>query len=440
MLAVGLVAYAALIWVGYPDFYSIQDERAYLARAVTLSAADAGFDGAAVPGFDKYPPGQGFLLAMAMWVGPDAIHAVNPIALILLAVVAAAVFREREIPEYFALLVVFHPALFLFSRTLMADLPAAAVFLTGLRLLVDRRRLWFPGALLLSLATGLRVAMAPFAGVALLWIAWHERESRVRAWLAAGFALGLAPLVYQLWVSSFFAGYAYDVGSTSLANVLPNSFRYVLSLSLIYPLMLMFGLVQRYRRDRLLKALCLLALVFFPAFPGYMGGGDAATRLVLAQRYFLFVIPLLLIGYSQLLHRRVLTSRLRAGVGLVAAFAACAVITAAHQEVLARNRSAHEAIYAATSTGALLVTDDRTAELIRPGADPRRHLNTEGREMEELLQAIDRAADVEVFFVELLREPGDQWPAGGALRQRYRTALVDSRDGEWRLRIYRLER
>ena len=441
LLPIGIAVYALLFLAFYPPFYASQDERTYLAKAFSLSQGEL-FHSVPPPGemwIDKYPPGQALLLAAALKFGDWAIALVNPIALILATLILADLLRKRSVPEHFALLLLFHPAMFLFSRTIMADVTSAFAFLLSFWLLLERRRSWLLGGLALGFTVSLRVAMLPFAALGLVWVLWREREPAVLWRVASGFALGLIPFVYYLQQSQLLSGYAHDVQSMSASNIVPHSALYFVSLNIVYPAMFLIGLTQRYRKETFLKITCLLALMFFPIFTRHPG--EELKLLVLVQRYFLFIIGPLLIGYSLFLKQRIIVDTRRfltLGTLLVAAAIAVSV---AHQDLLNRNAGFHQTIYEHTADEALLITDDRTVELIQDAAGRRLTLNAElVGSVEDIVRQIDASGSRDVFLIYMRRERDEQWAMGDAILERYEWVQTVSRTDKWHLQLFQLAR
>ena len=441
LLPIGIVVYALLFLGFYPTFYASQDERIYLAKAFSLSQGEL-FHSAPPPGemwIDKYPPGQALLLTAAMQIGDWAIALVNPLALVLATLILAAILRKRAVPEYFALLLLFHPAMFLFARTIMADVTSAFAFLLAFWLLLEERRAWLWGALALGFTVSLRVAMLLFAVFGLVWVIWREREATVLWKIGLGFALGAAPFLYYLRQSQLMSGYAHDVDSISAANIAPHAALYFASLNIIFPAMFLIGMIQRYRGELFPKLTAALALMFFPMFTRHPGEG--LELVVLVQRYFLFVIGPLLIGYSLFLKERVLVDTRRFLALGALLLAAGVALSAAHQDVLNRNAAFHKTIYEHTTSGSLLITDDRTVELIQDAAGRRLALNTElMKTVEDVARRIDAAGSRDVFLIYMRREPGEQWPLGDAILERYEWTSVVNRTDKWDLQLFHLAR
>ena len=311
LLPAGLAFYWLCHGAFYPPFYGIEDERVYLAKAHRIAQGELA---PAVSEEDlwleRHPPGYPFLLAGFLSIHDEAVYLLNPALLTLTTVLLAAILRRHAVPEYFALLLTFHPTVFVFSRTIMSDIAAAFFFLAGIWLLLYRRRALFTGGLALGCAISTRVALVPWSGLLLLYALWHRTDTRERMRLAFGFVLGVIPFLGYLLQSHGLASYVeQDVRSIVVSSVVTHAAVHLISLNLIYPLMFVVAMRARYTHDVILKTIAVLAVVVFSL---RSPGGDAdVVSVVLYQRLFLFVVGPILIGYAIILSRTILTSEIR---------------------------------------------------------------------------------------------------------------------------------
>ena len=446
LLPAGIILYWICYGTFYPEFYSIQDERAYLAKAYSLSQGylfpDNADTGAAW--IDRYPPGQALLLCGLLKISYHSIYLLNPVFLTLIAFVLATLLEENGAPRYFAVLALFHPAMLLFSRTLMSDIPAAFFFLLAVWLLLYRHDLLVLGAFALGFTISLRVALVPFAGLGILYILWQQKEFHSRVKIFAGFVLGVVPFFYYMYQSDFFSAYAVsDVPRISLWNFFPHVGIYLLGLNLIYPFLFILGVIPRYKEDLFLKTTCVVALLFFPFF-GRHPFDDLITALIIDQRFFLFTISPLLIGYALFLKRTLITTEIRFLAVLVILVVGSFAASLLHQEALKQNKALNSIIYENTTAGSLLVTDDSVEELILDIFGERKVLNTgernveqsKGQALHEIFQQINAFGSEKIFLVYLDRG-GEKWREGDAILAHYRSKEVASYRGGWHSEILR---
>lgn len=446
LLPAGIILYWICYGTFYPEFYSIQDERAYLAKAHSLSQGYVFPENAEneASWIDRYPPGQALLLSGLLKIGYHSIYLLNPVFLTLIAFILAALLEENGVPRYFAVLALFHPAMLLFSRTLMSDIPAAFFFLLAVWLLLYRHNTLFLGAFALGFTVSLRVAMTPFAGLGLLYVLWQQKESQAGVKILAGFFLGIIPFFYYIYQSSFFSAYAIsDVPRISLWNFFPHVAIYLLALNVIYPFLFVLGVMPRYKGDLFLKTTCVLALLFFPFF-GRHPFDDLITALIIDQRFFLFTISPLLVGYSLFLKRTLITNEIRFLAVLIILVVGSFAASLLHQEALKQNKALNTVIYENTTAGSLLITDDSVEELILDIFGQRKVLNTGERDVEqskdqalhETFRQINAFGSGKIFLVYLDRG-GERWRDGDSILAHYRSKEVANYRGGWHSGILR---
>ncbi len=448
----GVILYWICHIVFYPGYYSIQDERVYLARAHEISRgvffpAETARSDAAVS-MDKYPAGAALLLSLFLKVHPRAVYLLNPILLTLLTLMLAHILRRCKIPEYFALLALFHPVMLIFSRTVMSDPPAAFFFLLAVLLLFYHKKALFFGALALGFTLSLRVALAPASSLVFLIALWRFKKERLAFFLLlAGFLLGVAPFMLYLRQTDLFApaAYASDIKNVSAFLFFPRFLHNFLSLNLIYPGMLVIGLIPRYKESVAVKSACVTAVAILSFFVLFTGG-EGVMGLALTQRFFLFILAPLLIGYSRFLHQRVFTSPNRFIILFIPLVAGAFVLAPIHQKRLDRNRAFHDVIYQHTTENALLIIDDKSEELAWDPSGARRILNIEiAREPARILAHVEKAQSrgADVFVILLDRDPGKKrTPGHGApftfILNHFKAEEVAAHENEWQLKILKL--
>ena len=445
ILPAGIILYWGCYGIFYPHFYSTQDERVYLAKAHAVSQGNLfpeNLDRSSL-WMERYPSGQALLLSAFLQVGYSSVYLLNPTFLTLLVLILAALLEKNGVPRYFALLALFHPAFLLFSRTLLSDIPAAFFFLLALWLLLSLRQAYFFGAFALGFTVSLRVAMLPFASLCLLYVLWKLSTIRNAGQILGGFALGALPFFFYLYQSNFLSSYvASDVPQISLGNFFPHLAIYFLGLNTIYPLMFILGIIPRYREAFFFKTICLAALLFFPFFMlADPGDKTLLTLLILCQRFFLFIMGPLLIGYSLFLSRKLITNEQRF-LPLILLLAVGAFGGSfLHQRMLDQNKSIHDAIYAYTPPGSILIVDDSAQELILNmfgeriivETGEREPFQAERRALQEIFHEIDSFRSDAIFLIDWDRGDQTQWNAGKAILERYQSEEIVNQSNEGRI-------
>lgn len=412
-LPVGIFFFWICYLIYYPNFYAFIDEQIYLEKAYQLSqgvfsqgetseSLDVNID-------ERYPPGQSILIAILLNFGYKYIFLLNPFLLTLTTLILARMMMHYSIPDYFALLVLFHPTMFILSRTIMSDIPAAFFFLLSVWILFFRKKAHFVGAAALGFCISLRVAMIPFSGLCIVYALFQQRNNlRHVLQILAGFFLGIIPFLIYIYQANIFSSTVYGNEMPSMGNVIPHAAAYFISLNLIYPLMFILGIFPRYKNGWLLKSICVMAFVFFPFFL-LTRFSNLSIELVLNQRYLIFVIGLLLIGYSQFLSKKIITNEIRFSFVFLSLVVGAFVISSMHQAYLNQNYTFHKVIYKHTTEGSLIIVDDRSYELIQSVFGDRKIINTElVQSNEQVFRQIELFLPGEVYLINLDRRDGER--------------------------------
>ena len=370
-----------LLWVlWYPPAISISDESAYLTQA-QLFAAGKVTDDATVRtvgmietprGWVSWrPPGWSLVLAPAQWIHWRAGFLV-PLACVLLAALFCAAALERNgIAGAWALLLPLHPAVVLYSRTMMSE--ALALLVVAVAVWAsdpDRPRSLIAG-LTIGVMPGVREALLPIAVV--LGVLTAARLRRAAGFAAIGpLALGAAAPLLAL------AAYNHAVfgdpfwlrvtipGEIDLSTAHERGLFYLLALNLLWPGMLVGACAAQHRRRLDVVLLTATGFGVYSAYYWVDRRYGMPTDLVVGLRFFVPLLPVLLLGYAALLHRsweRWVPSARVPVAAAVLLVAADAVVVAAHQQFLAavaRRRDA--AVEAAREAGAV-VAHGSAAEL-----------------------------------------------------------------------------
>jgi hypothetical protein len=396
------------MWVAwYPSAIGIQDEAAYLAHARIVARGN--LTGAA-PGdltismietprgvVSKYPPGQAVVLAPTQW-GPWRMAFVIPLALLLTTtwMAAAALQRDNRSPLW-AALILFHPTLLLYARTLMSDVTVAACLTAAFLWSDDRRARPFLAGMALGAAPFIRMAALPVAGalgILMLWRLAAQRRYRAVTIAVAGALIPLATLAAynafvfgEVWVRRApMSGY-FD-WPTSPGRAL----FYLVALNLVWPL-LAFGIATS-RHLRRLEAQVVLGISFV-VFSGYYFVDrrfGLPADFVVGLRFFVPILPILVIVYVERLEDWISRLGLRPvalAVGLAVAFLADAALVMRHQRFLDATAARREIAVAEANRSPAVVVHGSAAELMSPawGAPPFTLANS----VEEMLAKMDTA-------------------------------------------------
>ena len=388
-LAVALASLALLWALWYPPAISIMDESAYLTQAQLFAAGRVagGASARTVMMFEtprgwvsKYPPAQSLVLAPAQrlhW----RVGFLVPLACVLLSALFCAATLERNgIAGGWALLLPLHPAVVLYSRTMMSEALALLVVAVALWASDPERPRSFLAGLAIGAMPAVRTALLPVAAV--LGVLTALRRFR------SGGAAAVGPLAFgaalPLVALAAYNQAVFD-DPLSLRVALPGAMDwstaherglfYLLALNVLWPGMLVGACAAQHRRR---PDVMLLTAACFVVYSGYWFVDrryGLPADLVIGLRFFVPLLPVLVLGYAALLHRlwdrrgRSMRAPAAAAVLLVAADAA---VVAVHQEFLAATARRREAAVEAARGGDAVFAHWSAAELFNPawGAPP----------------------------------------------------------------------
>jgi hypothetical protein len=382
-LAALMLGYSVLFLTYYPPLAGIEDEVGFINQALVFSRGAVSAEGAGYADLDDFGlingwhvsmrnPGRSlvaipFLMAgglRALFVSGLVLH------LAMTATGAALLARLGKSPLWAALLL-FHPTLAIYSRTIMADGAAGAgLLLAGLFMTVSGAA----SAIGAGLSVGLAALMRYHAGLALpLAVAAivldRDRPRRYRdalLCLAAGATVGLLIVAYNLAVyGTALNPFTSRKGYFSKEFLLPHGLFYAGALMTIWPFMLPAPVLDRSRLRWLIRGVCgfFIASAIFYYF--HDRGKSWLETAVLGQRLIQVALPLWVVSYSVVIDERVVAPSRRwvqGRAGMVLTATTCVGLLAAnglafrnHQQHLNRLLAAREAAAAAIPSGSLVV-------------------------------------------------------------------------------------
>lgn len=319
---VGLVACIALFIVAYvyyfPKTYGIDDEVGFINQTVVWSKGAISAEGA---GFNQLPdllpfkgrhvpwrnPGRSIIaLPFYMAGGVGAIFVSSLLTHLALTLVLARILKRIGVSLLWAALVLFHPTLALYSRTIMADEAAGLFFSLAILAAVSgvrRRGLWagtaIGAAALMRYQSAIVLPIFAFA----LW----RKEGRREAFecLAAGACFGALIAAYNVWLYGNLMGVTKQA-YFSFVFVPRNLCFYFVALTLIYPLMFFAPLFDRSPARPFVLAICAPMLALLAPYYYIDTGATFKETLVLGQRLMQPALPAWIISYATVCERRAL--------------------------------------------------------------------------------------------------------------------------------------
>jgi hypothetical protein len=328
VLALAAAAYALV----FPFTVSISDEAFYAGQTLALlhghlvpTVADAlpiqaGHAAEAL----RYPPGWPLLLAPFRLLGFRPMFVAALLMHLLGGAVVARMLVRRGLPAWLAAAWVFHPVAWIFSRTLMSDVPAVTLLL----LAMDQWEEGKPGRSAFALGYSLFARVASLmaaAGVGLAVLAdgrWRWRDLFV---LALGpLAAGVAVVAFNRATQGSALGTWYGtegVNGLTGQSVPQHLLLYAGGLLLLPPFPLACLLLRPRRCDRWALA-ALPPLAFFVFYSYHDASASALETFVGGQRLVLAVHAVLLVSTMRVWSK---LPPLRFRAPVLALAAACAV-------------------------------------------------------------------------------------------------------------------
>lgn len=369
LLAVSILLYLVGFGVWYPPTHAIEDEVGFLNTALIWSKGALTSEDAGLGELNETQlgprgrvgwrnVGRSLLTAPVLaTLGYRATFAVGALIHVLLALVAGLALRRMGRSAAWALLLLWHPSLLLYSRTVMADTLGALALCAAAYTLLSKR--YVLAGLALGFACVARYHLgASIPIVVLTVLASCGRGPALRVVLGGG-AVGLCLFGYN----QLFFGHplgATGQGHFALRYLGQNLPHYASALILVWPGMLLAPLLwglwrwlrrgehvapEVDRRGALLLSLSLPLLLILLVYYFIDGQGRSFPyRVVLGQRLLLPAIPAFVLLYAQVLseefpgdlggeRRRVLWARL-APLVAVAGLVGGGAVMAKHQSYL----------------------------------------------------------------------------------------------------------
>jgi hypothetical protein len=386
-----MVGYGAIFLVYYPPLAGIEDEVGFINQALVWSRGAVSAEGAGYTDLWDFwlidgwhlaarHPGRSlvalpFLLAgglRAVFVSGLVLH------LAMTATGAVLLVRLGKSPLW-ATLLLFHPTLAIYSRTVMADGAAGAgLLLAGLFVTISGAF----GAIGAGLTVALAALMRYHAGLALPLTAVvialdRDRSHRSRdalACMTAGSAAGLLIVAYNRSLyGTFLDPFTSGRGYFSAEFLVPHGLFYAGALMVIWPLMLAAPLLDRSRLRWLVRGVCGFFLTAAIFYYFHDRGASWMDTAVVGQRLLQVALPLWVVSYAVVVDDWVVAplGRRLGGRGRAALVAAACIgllvanglVFHKHQQHLNRLLAAREATIAAIPAGSLVVDDGALRKL-----------------------------------------------------------------------------
>jgi hypothetical protein len=379
-----MLAYAALFALAYPPLSGIEDEVGYVNQTLVWSRGAISLEGAGLsPELPDFVvargrhvavrnPGRSLLALPFFALGGARLVYVSGLVLHLAATALAAFLLERlGRSPLWAALVLFHPTLAIYSRTMMGDEAAGTGLLLAALAVGSASALAGAWA---GLAVGLAATMRYHAGLALpiVAVAFCLTPGRARPWrdaalclLAGGGAGGLIVAYNRALYDRWFEAASSSHGLFGPAYLAPQATFYATALALIWPAMLLAPWLDRSRLRWLVRGVCGFFFVFFSCYYFHDSTDRWIETIVIGQRLLQVALPIWIVSYAGVVDDRVAAplcrwagARAWAGLtalGCIGLLGGTALIFNRHQDHLNHLRAVRDAAIGVIPDGALVV-------------------------------------------------------------------------------------
>ncbi len=279
-----------------------------------------------------------------------------------------------------AALILLHPTLLLYSRTIMADLTAALCVTAGFFWSDARRTHPFLAGIALGVCPVVRTATLPLAGVlglAMAWRLWRSGQTHQLAAAGAGAAIPLILLgtYNQLIFGDPLATNAAATGYFEWGTSPGRALFYLVALNLVWPLLATAIVATRHPRRVEAQLLLGISIVLFSGYYFVDRRFGLPADFVVGLRFFVPILPILVIVYVERLAVWAARIPLR-NAALAGALAAVLVgdagLVLRHQRFLGESAARREVAVAAAQGWERVIVHGSVAELMSTawGAPP----------------------------------------------------------------------
>lgn len=312
-----MLTYTGLFLVYYPPMCGIEDEQGFVNQAIFWSRGGVSAEGAGlsphlgdlmkVKGVHvpmRHPGRSLVVLPFYLVGGFRAIFLSGLFLHMTTTTVAALALGRLGVSKNYALLVVFHPTLLIYSRTVTADAAAGLGLLVSLYGLAGRNALSRADFVITGLGLSLAATMrhhAVAAMPAVLFATW----CRAGGWrgllqVSAASAVGALPLViFNLTVyGSLMDPFSAGRGAFSLIFLKDQIPFYLMALSTFWPLMFFAPLFVSGPARAISRGICLAFLLLLGCYYFHDTGSNAIQTGVLGLRLMQVALPAWIVTYA----------------------------------------------------------------------------------------------------------------------------------------------
>lgn len=321
-LLIGLGLYTALFFWFYPPICGIEDEQGFVNQTIFWSRGSVSAEGS-----DLSPhlgdlievagrhvpmrhPGRSLITLPFYAIGGYHAIFISGYIIHLVMVLAGARILERlKCTSNWSLLLLFHPTLLLYSRTIMADASAGICLMIPLFIFAKKGRLTTRDLIISGLGVSLAAFMRHHASVALIAVSFaaYLRNRDLKSWFVVVLAslIGALPLIaFNVYVYGTIADpYSSKRGSFQLEYLNQQIPFYLESLSLFWPMMFFMPLLVRGPIQNITNGICMIFLLMLGCYYFHDTGTSHIQTMVIGLRLMQVALPTWIIGYVVVLEQ-----------------------------------------------------------------------------------------------------------------------------------------
>ena len=322
MISLGL--YTALFFWYYPPICGIEDEQGFVNQTIfwshgAISAEGAGLSknlgdlmevaGRHVP--MRHPGRSLITLPFYLAGGYPAIFISGYLIHIAMVLLASKILGRLNWSANGAILLLFHPTLLIYSRTIMADASAGTCLLISVYVLAKPSRLNVYDCILAGLGVSLAATMRHHASAALpaVVFAVYLRQKSIRDALAVlvASAIGAVPLILlNLYVYHTIGDpYSTKRGVFDIDFLKFQIPFYVMALSVFWPLMFFSIVLVRGQIQAVMIGICSTFLAMLGCYYFHDTGTNPIQTMILGLRLMQVALPTWIIGYVVVISQRI---------------------------------------------------------------------------------------------------------------------------------------
>lgn len=311
-LAASVSVYLLLFFAYYPATHGVEDEVGFINQSLALSRGAITPEGAGFPVLQDFRPYKGRMVGIrnpgrpllsAPFVALGGLNAVFLSGALLhlgLTFVGALIFVRMGLSPLWGCLLLWHPTLSLYSRTVMGDTGAGLALLIGALVVLSSRRPGVGAGLAVGAAAVMRYQagmVLPFVALAILadpMVTRRRREALLC--LVTGAGAGALIVGYNFFLYGDATGIV--KGEFGLRYFPGNLIFYAAVLLTIWPLMLVAPVIDRSRFRLASAAVCGPTLAFFCLYYFHDRSPGLAETLVVGPRLLQISLPAWIVSYG----------------------------------------------------------------------------------------------------------------------------------------------